>query len=137
MCFALLVFFHFPDISFVTQSLTTESNNSLEEKRAPLRQVFAFSPQSDNCCSASKMDLCINSDKTCPICGEQAKPGNKLYTHYGAICCMGCKAFFRRIHQNQVSKEKLICKLNDNCSITPIRRLKCMKCRYQKCLKVK
>lgn len=74
--------------------------------------------------------------KECKICGERAKPNKAFYAHYGVICCIGCKAFFRRIHQEKKDVEKLVCKgqHENQCDIRATKRGKCKKCRYISCL---
>lgn len=37
----------------------------------------------------------------CPICSDVAPNSEPHRIHYGARCCLGCRAFFRRIHQKE------------------------------------
>ena len=68
----------------------------------------------------------------CLICGNTGGPNSadKLHSHYGAVCCLGCKAFFRRtIRENR----SYVCKSETNgCDIDPRSRIKCKQCRYTK-----
>ncbi len=68
----------------------------------------------------------------CPICGNFGGPNHvdKLHSHYGAVCCLGCKAFFRRsIRENRTYDCK---SKTDDCNIDPKGRVKCKKCRFAK-----
>ena len=66
----------------------------------------------------------------------------KRYVHYGAICCYGCRAFFRRAHQTSRSP-KFVCKslkMGNTarigmCSIDTKCTKQCKYCRHQRCLK--
>ncbi|CAG2109623.1 unnamed protein product [Medioppia subpectinata] len=53
--------------------------------------------------------------------------------NFGVICCMSCKAFFRR---KAFSDQKLICLSNDNCIVNEETRNNCQKCRLDKCFAV-
>ena len=35
----------------------------------------------------------------CQICSSKAPPNKRHLCHYDVICCVGCRAFFRRIVQ--------------------------------------
>ena len=70
----------------------------------------------------------------CQICGVIAKGSLKHYRHYNTICCLGCKAFFRRYIRG-INQTNLECKGGGNCDLT-IGRTACKDCRYKKCLKV-
>jgi hypothetical protein len=51
----------------------------------------------------------VEDDHVCPVCGEEAPPGETHRPHYGGICCYSCRAFFRRAHQ-RTRKPTLVCK---------------------------
>jgi hypothetical protein len=74
----------------------------------------------------------------CQICIEKARPNEKYYCHYGGICCLSCKAFFRRCHRYGNNPKLLKCPTNwNNCDISEsVKRTKCKKCRYDKCVQV-
>ena len=77
-----------------------------------------------------RMDLI----RICQVCYTEAKSDSKHYSHYGAICCFGCKQFFRRL-VNSAEVGNLICENNDQCDLH-VKRTSCQKCRYQQCLKI-
>ena len=73
----------------------------------------------------------ISEMSRCSVCGDKA---TKLrYSHYGAVSCFPCRAFFRRaIEKGQTYS----CQREDTCEITIQSRKKCAACRFAKCLKV-
>lgn len=77
----------------------------------------------------------MDPKKVCPVCFYEAPEGSKHYTHYGAICCFSCKAFFRRLHRENLV-ESLECKTGGNCDLMTGKRTACKKCRYLQCLVV-
>jgi len=42
--------------------------------------------------------------KVCFVCGEIAKSGQTHMRNYGGIVCLGCRQFFRRMHQDEKVK---------------------------------
>ena len=76
-------------------------------------------------------------DRVCLVCGIFQETGSKtdpkVHVHYGAMSCMSCKAFFRRCVRD---KAPTICKQQGHCNITSKSRIKCKKCRYEKCLAI-
>ena len=70
----------------------------------------------------------------CQICGAIAKRNLKHYKHYEAICCLGCKAFFRR-YVRGINQTTLECKASGRCDLT-IGRTACKECRFRRCLQV-
>jgi len=98
--------------------------------------------------------------KSCSVCGKKADSDRYFHSHYGAVCCNGCRLFFHRV-QLQVSEGfKLKCKTGldhwktyyiadinfhsfylyikeGNCNTTPSKGKRwCLKCRFSKCLRV-
>ena len=71
----------------------------------------------------------------CQICGALAKEKSRHYRHYNAICCLGCKAFFRRHIRGDNVASAYQCKGGGNCDLTLGRKI-CKDCRFSKCLKV-
>ena len=70
----------------------------------------------------------------CQICGIIAKRNLKHYKHYEAVCCLGCKAFFRR-YVRGINQTALECKGGGNCDLS-VGRTACKECRFKKCLEV-
>ncbi|KAM6434354.1 nuclear receptor ROR-gamma isoform 1-T1 [Liasis olivaceus] len=62
----------------------------------------------------------------CKICGDKSSG-----IHYGVITCEGCKGFFRRSQQGNVTYS---CTRQQNCPIDRTSRNRCQHCRLQKCL---
>ncbi|KAJ1081073.1 hypothetical protein NDU88_001257 [Pleurodeles waltl] len=62
----------------------------------------------------------------CKICGDKSSG-----IHYGVITCEGCKGFFRRSQQSNMSYS---CSQQQNCQIDRTSRNRCQHCRLQKCL---
>ncbi|KAG8146962.1 hypothetical protein E2320_014037 [Naja naja] len=62
----------------------------------------------------------------CKICGDKSSG-----IHYGVITCEGCKGFFRRSQQGNVTYS---CTRQQNCLIDRTSRNRCQHCRLQKCL---
>lgn len=73
-----------------------------------------------------------SNEGKCKICGDVAKK----HSHYGATCCYSCRQFFRRSSIKNTYK-KYSCPSFGKCAeVTLENRTKCIKCRYEKCLKV-
>ena len=74
---------------------------------------------------------------TCPVCLVPTLPGSKRpQLHYGGLCCLSCKAFFRRVvKMNLVARFN--CKNNENCNFEDMKRSSCKKCRFLRCLQNK
>ena len=82
-----------------------------------------------------------NIKETCPVCFEKANPKKPFHCHYGAICCLKCRSFFRRVIQSNgtTNLEKVFycvnSKLNRKCDMREFgTRHKCSKCRLERCL---
>ncbi|XP_034170359.2 nuclear receptor subfamily 1 group D member 2 isoform X1 [Pangasianodon hypophthalmus] len=65
----------------------------------------------------------------CKVCGDIASG-----FHYGVHACEGCKGFFRRSIQQNISYK--MCVKNENCLIVRMNRNRCQHCRFKKCLSV-
>ena len=80
------------------------------------------------------MDLdTLSLSKLCQICQRPASDKETYYNHYGAISCLGCKAFFRRYHRER--KKTYYCKHHGNCDVSYKTKIKsCKYCRYKKCV---
>lgn len=65
----------------------------------------------------------------CHVCGTRG-----AQTHYGGICCVSCKMFFRRNAQYDLNANR--CVFNEKCDITINSRRACRYCRLQKCLDI-
>ena len=67
-----------------------------------------------------------NTSGQCKICGDKASG-----FHYGIASCEGCKGFFRRSIQKQMTYK---CLKEGNCTIVLLNRNRCQHCRFKKCL---
>ncbi|XP_025900883.1 nuclear receptor subfamily 1 group D member 2-like [Nothoprocta perdicaria] len=65
----------------------------------------------------------------CKVCGDVASG-----FHYGVHACEGCKGFFRRSIQQNISYK--MCVKNENCLVVRVSRNRCQHCRFKKCLAV-
>ncbi|XP_026668413.1 uncharacterized protein LOC108623829 isoform X2 [Ceratina calcarata] len=68
------------------------------------------------------------ANKICGVCGDRAFGYN-----FNAVSCESCKAFFRR---NALKNKDFRCPFTENCSITPVTRRFCQKCRLDKCFSI-
>ncbi|XP_045475500.1 nuclear hormone receptor HR96 [Harmonia axyridis] len=66
--------------------------------------------------------------KVCGVCGDKA-----LGFNFNAITCESCKAFFRR---NALVQKDFKCPFSEHCTITPVTRRFCQKCRLDKCFSI-
>ncbi len=75
-----------------------------------------------------------NNDPVCSVCNI---PTNSTNLNYGALTCLSCRAFFRRIIQQKL-KQELKCRGSPagSCAVTPENRKKCKRCRFEQCLKM-
>ena len=58
------------------------------------------------------------------------------YSHYGAVSCFSCRAFFRRSVEKgsvYICQKENIKHLQGECEITKSTRKKCQFCRFAKC----
>ena len=62
----------------------------------------------------------------CKICGDRASG-----YHYGVASCEGCKGFFRRSIQKQMTYK---CMKDGACIILLLNRNRCQHCRFKKCI---
>ena len=53
-----------------------------------------------------------NAYQICLVCREESSPEKPHQFNYGAICCLGCRAFFRR--SNQKDSKTYTCKAGKN-----------------------
>ncbi|XP_072167488.1 uncharacterized protein [Diadema setosum] len=79
--------------------------------------------------SSSRQDQSVNSMAVmCAVCGDQATG-----RYFGAQICEACKSFF--IRSTRKGEPNFRCVNKQSCPITPLSRLLCQFCRYQKCIK--
>ncbi|KAI6237548.1 Zinc finger, C4 type [Aphelenchoides besseyi] len=64
----------------------------------------------------------------CAIC--QAEDGGR---HYGGICCLRCKNFYRRAVRLKLNYK---CKVQGDCQIRALDRRACHGCRFEKCQRI-
>ena len=82
-------------------------------------------------CNRMSTTILTTSDYECTVCHISL---DRVRMNYGALSCLSCRAFFRRI----CTKERIevgICKEKNNCKISFIDRVSCPPCRFQKCLR--
>ncbi len=82
-----------------------------------------------------RSNLSCDPIRICQICYFHADKGQKHYFHYGAICCFSCKAFFRRIHRENLLHTLTCVNGDEKCDLRFSERTNCKKCRYLSCLK--
>ncbi|XP_067935296.1 retinoic acid receptor alpha-A-like isoform X2 [Watersipora subatra] len=63
--------------------------------------------------------------KPCVVCSDKSSG-----YHYGVSSCEGCKGFFRRSVQKNIS---YTCQKDSNCEISKVTRNRCQHCRLKKC----
>ncbi|XP_056439069.1 thyroid hormone receptor beta isoform X1 [Gadus chalcogrammus] len=72
----------------------------------------------------------LDKDELCVVCGDKATG-----YHYRCITCEGCKGFFRRTIQKNLSPS-YACKFEAKCVIDKVTRNVCQECRFKKCIVV-
>ena len=73
----------------------------------------------------------MDPSKVCQICYKPSGENSKYYKHYGGVCCLGCKAFFRRVFREEIQTD-FKCKKNETCDLRIVR---CKRCRILRCLR--
>ena len=69
--------------------------------------------------------------RTCQVCRG---PTETYHLNYGASACFSCRAFFRRVIQ-QDKRHRFVCKGGGDCQVTPKTRRRCQRCRFDQCLR--
>ena len=65
-----------------------------------------------------------STKKICPVCERPETTNERYWHHYGALCCLSCKAFFRRYHRQH--KKVYSCKTDGHCDVRfSVRKKKC------------
>ena len=65
-----------------------------------------------------------STKKICPVCERPETTNERYWHHYGALCCLSCKAFFRRYHRQH--KKVYTCKTDGHCDVRfSVRKKKC------------
>ncbi|KAI1730267.1 UDP-glucoronosyl and UDP-glucosyl transferase domain-containing protein [Ditylenchus destructor] len=77
-------------------------------------------------CFAAAMAAVTQQQELCLICGDKASG-----YHYGVMSCEGCKGFFRRSIQKNMTYE---CHKSKLCNVDRVTRNRCQSCRFEKCL---
>ena len=83
----------------------------------------------------------LNNDDDIPekktaICAVCKEVTTNQHLHYGALCCLSCRAFFRRANQSARQGYKCKSEGGEGCDTSFKNRKKCRKCRYEKCLSI-
>ncbi|XP_077991522.1 nuclear receptor ROR-alpha B-like [Glandiceps talaboti] len=68
-----------------------------------------------------------STTEECVVCSDKSAG-----RYFGALVCEACKSFF--IRSTRKGEPDFYCFHSQNCKITPLTRLLCQYCRYQKCL---
>ncbi|CAD6186500.1 unnamed protein product [Caenorhabditis auriculariae] len=71
--------------------------------------------------------LRLGGRDVCTVCNDNASG-----YHYGVMSCEGCKGFFRRSVQKNMTYQ---CHKSSACKVDRISRNRCQACRYEKCVK--
>ena len=82
-------------------------------------------PKNEAMAEENNLDKSIPSSN-CVVCEEVT---NNHHLHYGAYCCLSCRAFFRRVNQKTKNKEYK-CKKSGTCDVSFKNRKSCQRCRY-------
>ena len=77
---------------------------------------------------ASSGETLLGDAPFCLVCGDKGSG-----YHYSVFSCEGCKGFFKRTVQKQLT---YICKENQDCVINKFTRNSCQYCRFMKCMAV-
>lgn len=91
--------------------------SSAQMDRKPSSEVFEADENSED-----------SSTNPCLVCGDKASG-----YHYSVFSCEGCKGFFKRSVQKNLS---YLCKDQGMCPINKFSRNSCQFCRFQKCLHI-
>lgn len=80
------------------------------------------------------LELTMTRLANCAVCGDKAT--RLRYSHYGAVSCFSCRAFFRRAIEKGAN---YLCQKDHQagkCAINIQTRKKCAACRFNKCIVV-
>jgi len=102
--------------SDINNHQTKENNNDMIQQTNENGETVNMSSSST---STSSVGLC-------KICGDRASG-----YHYGVASCEGCKGFFRRSIQKQMTYK---CMKDGACIILLLNRNRCQHCRFKKCI---
>ncbi|KAI1718936.1 zinc finger, c4 type (two domains) domain-containing protein [Ditylenchus destructor] len=95
--------------------------------RSPIvHQPSPLYPFMGNDVNAAAMAAVTQQQELCLICGDKASG-----YHYGVMSCEGCKGFFRRSIQKNMTYE---CHKSKLCNVDRVTRNRCQSCRFEKCL---
>ena len=111
------------------------SNKKAKKKQTPCQDTSLFLNEDlirqtgdIESASSSSPGLLLASNSMCKICGDKASG-----YHYGVASCEGCKGFFRRSIQKQMSYK---CMKDGSCLIILLNRNRCQHCRFKKCIEM-
>ena len=107
------------------------SFSPLSERKMKLTDLAVSALGESDAMKRRKEEL-LGDYELCVVCGDVSTG-----VHYGAETCEGCKGFFRRITQNNLTPR--LCS-NDNRCIKRINRrnrTQCPSCRFAKCVQVR
>ena len=107
-----------------------EETSKQTKKRKRRKSLTKLSQQEqenlEQAIAEQQQQALTNPSGMCKICGDKASG-----FHYGIASCEGCKGFFRRSIQKQMTYK---CLKEGNCTIVLLNRNRCQHCRFKKCL---
>jgi hypothetical protein len=103
-------------------------NKKAEKKDGTSKKKKLTRKESDTAIEANAGESLNSQDVICKICGDKASG-----YHYGIMACEGCKGFFRRSIQKQMSYK---CLKDGSCQIILLNRNRCQHCRFKKCIEM-
>lgn len=112
--------------SYQLSPQTTEAEAPKSAKNSQTKKRKRQKSEPEEATEASAETAQASAAGLCKICGDKASG-----FHYGIASCEGCKGFFRRSIQKQMTYK---CAKEGQCTILLLNRNRCQHCRFKKCL---